>query len=395
MTRAVRIVLVAVSIVMSAAVAARAQAPPPLFVPGPSVPVGIGSGQLVLADVNRDGHVDLIAQHLLRRLVQVRLGDGTGRFSTSRSRPLKLGYQAGAIAVGDLDKNGSLDLVVASRDHANEYIHVLPGADNGRFDTATASTWTVNQRFAFYKPKIRLLDVDEDSSLDIVTSNGRRNTIEILLGESARSFVLAPVVTLAPDQDNHSYEPGDVDGDGHVDLVVVSRTEGRERARLAVMRGNGNGAFAPAATTRAVLRGGQIVALADLNRDRRLDVVLTHARSSRLSVLLNSGRGAFAPAPHSPYRLPAEAFAVVVADLNRDRRPDLVSATVDAEATGFAGRLAELINKGRSFVPASGSPFRAGRGAYNLAVGDVDGDGRLDVATSSFEGTRIGILVGR
>lgn len=386
--------LVAVAIVAGLSAHAGA-APPPLLVPGPSVQVGPGSGHVALADVNRDGHVDLIAQHLLRRLVQVRLGDGTGGFPASRSSSLRFGYQPGAIGVGDVDEDGSPDLLVARRDKTKEYLHVLHGKVNGRFDVASASAWAVNDRFRFYKPTIRLADTNEDGKVDIVTSNGRRNTIEILLGAGPRSYTLAPVVTLPGGQDSHSYEPGDVDGDAHVDLVVVSRTEGSEQARLLVLSGDGNGSFAPASTSQALIRGGQIAALADLNRDRKLDVVLTHARSKRLSVLLNSGQGAFARGLGSPYRLPAEAFAVVVADVDRDRRPDLVATTVDTETTGFAGRLTVLLNNGRAFVRAPGSPFRTGRGAYNLAVGEVDGDGRLDVATSSFEETNIGIFLGR
>ena len=114
-----------------------------------------------------------------------------------------------------------------------------------------------------------------------------------------------------------------------------------------------------------------------------------------MSVLLGSGDGSFTKAPTSPHRLPAEAFAVVVADVNRDGQRDILATTVGTEATGFAGSLAVLLNDGAEFTRAQGSPFRTGPGAYNLALGDVDGDGRLDVATSSFEGGHIRILLGR
>lgn len=392
LTRLAVLVVVMASIAAAAGVQSRAQAPP-LFVPGPGVPVGLGSGPVVLDDVNRDGHVDLISKHLLRQLVQVRLGNGTGAFPATRNSSLKLRYQPGAIRLGDVDDDGSLDLVVARRDQAREYLHLFRGDGKGRFLGAAGLGWTVRESFEFYKPTIRLAYVDDDGKVDIITSNGRRNTIEILLGKGRGSFTFAPRVTLRADQDIHTFEAGDVEGDTHVDLVVATRTASGT-ARLTVFRGAGDGTFTHA-TTLPVLPGARVGALADLNRDRRLDLVLVHARSNRLSVLLNSGQGAFARAPNSPYRLPAEAFAVVAADVDRDRRPDLVAATVDAEATGFAGRVAVLLNTGPKFVPASGSPFSSGPGAYDLTVGDVDGDGKLDVATSSFEGRHVGILLGR
>lgn len=95
----------------------------------------------------------------------------------------------------------------------------------------------------------------------------------------------------------------------------------------------------------------------------------------------------FTPAPASPYNIGAEAFAVVVTDVNRDRRDDLVAATVNSVTV--------LLGDSREFVPAPGSPFRAGPGAYNVTVGDLNEDGNLDVAASSFEGNAVTVLLGR
>jgi hypothetical protein len=128
------------------------------------------------------------------------------------------------------------------------------------------------------------------------------------------------------------------------------------------------------------------VTLADLNGDQRLDVVISHG-SNLLSVLLNNGNGIFAPVAASPYNLGSQAFAVVVVDLNRDKIPDLVAATVNSVTV--------LLGDNHGFVPAPGSPFRAGPGAYNLAVGDVNEDGKLDIAASSFDGNAVRLLLGR
>jgi hypothetical protein len=127
------------------------------------------------------------------------------------------------------------------------------------------------------------------------------------------------------------------------------------------------------------------VTLGDINGDQRLDVVISH-RGDQLSVFINAA-GKFTHAPGTPYNLDAEAFEVFVADVNRDRRNDLVAATVDS--------VTALLGDGRGFAPAPGSPFRAGPGAYKLAVGDLNEDGKPDVVASSFEGKAVTVLLGR
>ena len=85
---------------------------------------------------------------------------------------------------------------------------------------------------------------------------------------------------------------------------------------------------------------------------------------------------------------------VVVGDFNRDRKADLVAPTVDHVAPYRSG-VVVLLGDGHGFTPAPGSPFAAGPGAYNVAVGDVNEDGKVDIAASSFEGDGVTILLGR
>ena len=85
--------------------------------------------------------------------------------------------------------------------------------------------------------------------------------------------------------------------------------------------------------------------------------------------------------------LATDGWAVAAADVDGDKLNDLIIATVDSVTVALNGK--------NGFVPAPGSPFKAGPGAYYVALGDVNRDGKLDVAASSFEGKTVTVLLGR
>jgi hypothetical protein len=387
----------------------QAHAQGPLLMPGPFSPVmvGRGSGHILLADINRDGHLDLVTQHLLSSSIAILAGDGKGRFASLDGGPMRLGYQPGNLALGDVNQDGILDLGVTSKDENAEYVHVLLGNGSGSFRPVSRSPLVVSASAKSYKPSLHFIDVNEDKHLDIVTANGRRNTIEILFGDGRAGFSLPSIVKLEPGSNFYSIALGDVDGDRHLDVVAASSDPDAEPGRLSILRGDGQGGFTEDPGSRLpVPSGSRVGPLADTNGDRRPDVVLNHG--AELTVLLNQGNGQFKPASGSPLQgngqfkpasgsplpLGMRAYTVVVADFNRDQNADLVVPTVDHVAP-YRSRVALFLGDGHGFTPAPGSPFPAGPGAYNVAVGDVNEDGKLDLAASSFEGDGVTILLGR
>jgi hypothetical protein len=371
----------------------------PLFEVATPVALGGGSGQLALVDINGDRHLDLVV-HRAQQGIEVRLGNGRGQFSSPSGGPLALGnIEAGAMALGDVTADGHVDLVVAHKDRDNEYItifesdgHGFPSDGNGGL--RRTKRYGTSQAFEFWKPAIRLIDVDGNGSTDIVTSNGRRNTIEILLATrqngSGPMFTAAPVVTLTPGSSFYTFGVGDFDADGHVDLVT---TFDSTSTRVELRKGVGNGRFQEPSGGAVVRAGARLAAVADLNADARPDVVVSHADAGWMSILLNDGHGTLTQAPQSPRDLDREAWGVVVADVNRDGRPDIVATTVNSRMRPYESQVAVLLGGG--FAVAPGSPFPVGRGAYQLAVGDINEDGRPDIVTSSFESDSISVLLGR
>jgi hypothetical protein len=367
----------------------------PLFVSGPPVTVAGGTGYVGLHDLNRDGHLDLISSSRSSGKPEVRLGDGRGRFVSSPQSDF--GIKHAAIAFGDVNNDGILDSAQADRDTMNEYIHVFLGSGDGRFNTASPARLVVNRSAELYKPQIWFLDVNEDRKTDLVTQNGRRNTIEIFSGDGRGGFAPVKIVSLDPGYNFYTAAFGDVDRDGHLDVAVAMSPHATgEQGRVRVYAGNGNGDFSR--TLGEPLASGpspSIAALEDVNGDARLDVVLSHGETELLSVLVGEPTGRFAKPMTFPLESGTSAFTVIVRDVNRDRRADLIVGTVNSVSRPYNSGVVVLLGDGRTFAPAAGSPFRVGPGAYRATVGDINEDGTLDIATSSYEGDNIMVLLAR
>ncbi len=361
----------------------------PLLTPAPGSPldVGPGSGTLLFGDVNRDGRVDLVTRHLLTNRITVQLGDGRGGFRAAASSPLTFSYGPGDMALGDLNHDRIADLVVTPGNR--DVIDVLVGTGAGGFTRTPASPYTVTSAVEpFNKRTLHLVDINEDGHLDAVTANGRRRTsFAVMFGDGRAGFTPGPVVELDPGRDGYAFDFGDVNGDGHLDVVNASRAgyDDKGPGRVIVLEGDGSGEFRRALPAPLdVATGPRWVQLADLDGDRRTDAAIAHP-GALVSILLNNGRGGFTPG--APVRLPGETYYFEIADVNGDGRSDLAAPTVDSVTI--------MLARGRGFAPAAGSPFRAGPGAYHVAVGDINADGRADVAAASFEGSAVTLLLGR
>ena len=197
-----------------------------------------------------------------------------------------------------------------------------------------------------------------------------------LLAQSV-DYKPAPSSPLRISGGGHSFVAGDVDKDGHIDIVVA------ENKKLSVMLGDGKGGFAPASVAPTPVTGvaGEMV-LADFNRDGVLDFAGSHHDRYEVVLLLGRGDGTFTNAPGSPFsaRAPGKrphTHALAAADVNRDGKLDLITANSED------GDISVLLGDGKGgFAPArpDRSGFPCGPSPYPVALADLNRDGHLDIA---------------
>ena len=343
-------------------------------------------GQLDVADLNEDGHPDVVS------CSGVLLGDGTGAFPTSKpSVPPGCGIDA---ATGEVDGDGHVDRVVlATEGGGRQRISLFPGDGTGGFG---AETWALGDIFPL-ADAVAVGDLNGDDRTDIVFETYQEGElpqgVQVLLAVDGPERFAAPVsypdamapVPFSP----RSLVLRDVDGDGDLDLVTVGYTiPGRPEAGWVVVSLNdGTGAF-PAPTSYPVTPpGGRFTsaavggpAILDVDGNGTLDVVATTTHvdmagvvTTCLAVLWGDGNGGFPPyqclpAPSRPYGHLGEGQNT--GDFDDDGHIDLLTTYGVLESDGSGGF--PTLNE-----------FGAGD---DSVTADFDGDGPPDVAQSTNSG---------
>ena len=295
--------------------------------------VGRWCAGLAVADATRDGRPDLVVTDRRARQVCVLAGRGDGTFRA----PVK--YAAGAdprgVAVGDVTGDGRPDLVIAN--FASARVSVLPGARKG---FGARREYRLSTTIQGMQPRtIALGDVDRDRHLDVlVVTDSYAPGAWVLRGVGGGRLV--PGAQPLPFSPTNAAALGDVTGDGALDVVAMG---GRS---LVVVPGVGSGEFrSPQRYEWALGLAGQGaalggVAVGDLNGDRRRDVVAVSAYYGdypSVDVFLNEGLGpTLAISPFWPEPVPIVS-QLTAADMDGDQKLDLAVAVDGAVVSYGAG----------------------------------------------------------
>ncbi len=332
------------------------------LVSAPSVLAGLHPISAAAADFNEDGKLDMAVANPPQAGVTILLGDGTGNFH-SQSIP-GVGFQPWFIVAADFNSDGHQDLAVADYTYCvASIVTILLGNGDGSFQPGVT--------YAVDKTPVSLVaaDFNRDGILDLAAANWCSGDISVLIGNGDGSF--RPAVNY-PVAGALSLTSADFNGDGKVDLAAVSGG-----GDVTLLVGNGNGSFqiSPSFSTGTNLNATGIAA-GDLNHDGHPDLVVanTYGGFQNLGsalVLLGDGDGTF-QSPVS-YDSGQNSTSVLITDVNGDSHPDLALTTTNSDGLNI------LVGNGDGTFRYGGQ-FTAGDGSTAVAAGDFNSDGLLDLA---------------
>ena len=229
---------------------------------------------------------------------------------------------------------------------------------------------------------VALGDFNGDSKPDLATANIFAGTASVLINNGDGTF--RAKVDYATVANPTSVAIGDVNGDAKPDLVTSSI--GYPSA-VSVFLNRGDGTFL-ARTEYATGFAPYSVAIGDLNGDSRADIATANLGDDTASVFLNRGNGTFQAAVD--YATGHQPLSVAIGELNGDGRPDLAIANVALEASSVS----VLVNRGDgSFQPKV--DYGTGHNPESVAIGDVNGDGKADLATANTGADTVSVLRNR
>jgi hypothetical protein len=331
-------------------------------------------------DVNGDGENDLVVCNMGSNTVQVYLQTTPGTFVLAATYSISQPYR---IALADLDGDGHPDLVVGSYSSGELTVLMQDAKNPGTFLTAPSYATGTSPRY------VTSGDLDGDGLPDLVVTNQNGNTFSVLLQDPAHPGQFLPAVSYATPAGPSGAAIADVNSDGKADIVVANLFAGSVSVFLQDPANPGS-FLAP--TNYSVTANPAYVVVADFDHDGNPDLAVAGDGTNDVFIVLQDPAhpGQFLTGTSYPIGVPTQFLAA--GDFNGDGWLDLAGAGPGAGATSLGVILADPKNPGAFLAPTL---YGCGTTPMSIVAADLDGDGKLDLVTSSRDSNSVTAWFGK
>lgn len=329
-----------------------------------------GVARVAVTDLNQDGELDVVAA--AGALLHPFLADGKGGYSNPSAA--SIGSAARDLEAIDLDGDGREELVASVLDPDRVLIFTVSGSGT----MTLAETYPVGNlpRQAVFA------DLDSDGDLDMLVATKLDHALEIRLGNGTLDFSDASYMPMSPFPTSVTLT--DRDGDGLLDVVVTHAALPGVDADVSLFSSDGVGQFVlPRRFPVAGFVNGS--AVIDMDGDGRLDVVAITSSPNQAVVFHGSGQHSLTEMQATT--LPPNSRDLGLGDVTGDGAPDLVTSLFS-----FNGGIAVLANDGNGLLVPNAAIYPTDHFCRSMALADLDSDGLLDVIASTRDRRTLTIL---
>jgi hypothetical protein len=295
--------------------------------PASSPVTGVGSfpDAIAAADLNGDSHVDLAVTGQVSDDVTILINDGHGGFAPAAGGPFAAGDTPVAVVAVNVDGDNDRDLAIADK-LSSANIVILKNDGSAGFSAATSSPESAGDS----PVDLIAANLDGDDDPDLAVANQQGGNVTVLANGGSGDFAEVATSPESAGTFPQGIVAPDLNGDHDPDLAVVNQGS----SNVTVLRNNGSADFTePLSSPVSVGMTPLVLAAADFDRDGARDIAAANHGSDDVTILRNHGHATLAEVATSPESAGDGPNAVVAADLNGDRYPDLAVANDNATVT--------------------------------------------------------------